>query len=234
MNITKKYNIAFAVLIVLYILTPLVTIIGHLSGYNCIMSGKTAYIVVLMLFTVVLMCSMFVFKPKNNGLSVFLSATLFIASFINLFVFRDYLTLACISVIATLVIFATRLPKMIAFVMSAVMSCLLAMIIFFISSLGLFGTFGENTVYKEVASSNGKYTAQIVINDQGSLGGSTVVMLKNNEDKKHFFFYNFDKKDIKLYIGKYTEYADIGVEWQSNGILLINGEEYVIEKSDDE
>lgn len=232
MNITKKYNIAFAVLIVLYILTPLVEIIGSLSGYNCIMSGKTAYIVVLMLCTVVIACSLFVFKPKNDRLSILLSAILFIASFVNLFAFREYLTLACISVIAALVIFATRLPKTIAIIVSAVMSCLLIMVIFFISVLGLFGTFGENTVYKEVESSNSKYTAQIIINDQGSLGGSTFVMLKNNADKKRFLFYKFNKKDVKLYIGKYTEYTNITIEWQNDKILLINGTEYVIENND--
>lgn len=231
MNITKKYNIAFAVLIVLYILTPLVEIIGSLSGYNCIMSGKTAYIVVLMLCTVVLACSLFVFKPRNDKLSILLSAILFIVSFVNLFAFREYLALACISVIATLVIFATRLPKTIAIIVSSVMSCLLILVIFFISVLGLFGTF-ENTVYKEVESSSGKYTAQIIINDQGSLGGSTVVMLKNNADKKRFLFYKFNKKDVKLYIGKYTEYTNIAVEWKNDKILLINGTEYVIENND--
>lgn len=234
MNIVKKYNIAFAVLIILYILTPLVTIIGHLSGYDCIMSGKTAYIVVLMLFTVVLMCSLFIFKPKKNELSILMTAMLFLASFANLFTFRDYLLLACISVIATLVIFATRLPKVIAVILSVVMSCLLAMIVLFISVFGLFGTFSENTVYSEIDSSNGKYTAQVVVKDSGSLGGNTVVILKNNKDKKHFIFYKLDKKDERLYTGKYTEYASIVVEWQDDGILLINGNEYIIEKSDNE
>lgn len=226
-----KYNIAFVILTVLYLLTPLVTIIGYIKGYNCYMSGKTAYIVVVMMLTVLLLCSVFVFKPKFNKISILLTATLFISAFINLFTFREHITLACIAVIATIVMFAVSLPKTVAVIMSVVMGCLLAMVIFFISALGLFPSLSENRVYKEVNSPNGKYTAQIIINDQGAFGGNTGVMLKNNEDKKRVLFYKLEKKDVKLYTGKYTEYTDITLEWQDEFILLINDNEYIIEKN---
>lgn len=225
-----KYNIAFVILTVLYLLTPLVTVIGYIKGYSCSMNGKTTYMVIIMMLTVLLLCSVFIFKPKFNKISIFFAATLFMSSFMNLFSFREHIALACIAVIATIVIFATSLPKTVAVIMSVVMGCLLAMVIFFISVLGLFPTLSENTVYKEVSSPNGKYTAQIVINDQGAFGGNTVVMLKNNTDKIRFLFYKLEKKDLKLYTGKYTEYTTITLLWQDNGILLINDNEYIIEK----
>lgn len=234
MKLEKKYNIIFALLAVLYIMTPLVIVMGSLCGYNCTMRGRTAFIVIIMLLSVVISCSIFIFKPKSNKLSIFITAALFIASIVNFFAFREHMVLACISVVATLVIFATRLPRTVAFIMSTVMSLLMVMLIFFISALGLFGTFGSNEVYREVYSPGGKYTAKIVINDQGALGGSTVVMLKNNEDIKNILLYHLEKKEIKLYSGKYSEYASIIAEWQSDNVLLINGEEYIIEKSDNE
>ncbi len=232
MNSEKKYNIAFALCAVLHMLAPFIILVGGIYGYDCTIHGKAAFLVVIMLLTVILACSIFIFKPKSNKLSILLTAILFISSLADILVFKEYIALACICVVSALVIFATRLPRTVAIIMAVVMSSLIAMLIFFISALGLFGSFPYNEVYNEITSPSGKYTAQIVINDQGALGGSTLVVLKNNTDKKHFLFFTLEKKDVRLYSGKYADYSSISVVWNDDAVLLINGDEYIIEKND--
>ncbi len=89
----------------------------------------------------------------------------------------------------------------------------------------LFGNIGHNTVVQTVPSPNKTRYAEVIDNDQGALGGSTIVCVKEywNLD---LFILEITKKPYNIYIGEWGEFEDIKLHWDTEEILVINGKRY--------
>ncbi len=226
-KIKKYFSLYYIVLLVLQWLPPLVSAYALLKAYNVHFNGKAVYIVLTMLLTAIAAGLAVLLSIKRSRVGIVLTMGAFLASMANLVIFSDYIVIACMGMICAYVLLIRQVPRITAVITTVVMSVILTVAVFFIMYIGAFsGIGGENTVYKEVLSPDGRFTAQIVISDQGAMGGNTRVELDYNELDKKFLCFELEKKTARLYSGKYAEYQVIAVEWQDAVTLLINGEEY--------
>lgn len=91
----------------------------------------------------------------------------------------------------------------------------------------LFGNFGLYTVTETVYSPDGKYRAEVINNDMGALGGSTLVNVCS-EQVLDFYFIEIAEKPHRIYEGTWGEYDNIKILWADNYTLIINGTKYQI------
>ena len=93
----------------------------------------------------------------------------------------------------------------------------------------LFGDFGQNTIIKTEMSPNSIYLAEIVDSDHGATGGSTIVRINPQNRNRNIFFGVIKKNSIYIYSGKWGEFNDLNIRWETDEILFINEKKYVIE-----
>ena len=92
----------------------------------------------------------------------------------------------------------------------------------------VFGGIVQNTVVKTVESPNEKYYAEVIDNDQGALGGATLV----NVNEKYIIntpIVSVRKKPKQVYHGKWGEYKGMKIYWKNDTCLVIDAVEYEIE-----
>lgn len=95
----------------------------------------------------------------------------------------------------------------------------------FILPVWLLGAgFGHVTVVQSIPSPDGRLTAQVIDDDQGSLGGNTIVEVNRGED---LFFLRIEDTQ-RVYTGRWGEFYDMRLAWQDDDTLLINGKPYDI------
>ena len=92
----------------------------------------------------------------------------------------------------------------------------------------IFGNIGQTTVVKSVDSPNGTYCAQVINNDQGALGGDTVVEVYTNTATVSAWVFTLEKKPRTVYVGEWYEYETIRLCWEDDTRLFINGKEYSV------
>lgn len=114
--------------------------------------------------------------------------------------------------------------KIVGFVLSALM--VLPVCCFAFIAL-IFGGFARNTVVQSVTSPNGTYYAEVIDNDQGALGGNTLVDVYENEGINALIF-KISKKPQRVYQGKYGEFKDMIIYWKDENCLVIDSVEYII------
>lgn len=122
----------------------------------------------------------------------------------------------------------TRKPKLLkiaGLVLSALMAMPVCLFTFFTL---LFGNFGKNTVVKTLESPNHTYYAQVIDNDQGALGGDTLVNVYE-KGGIHVLIFKIVKKPQQVYRGNWEEFENMEIWWKDERCLVINGVEYVVE-----
>lgn len=90
-----------------------------------------------------------------------------------------------------------------------------------------FGQIGVKTVTDSALSPDAKYLAEVIDDDQGALGGNTLVNV-SRDFKINALVFTVAPKPECVYTGKYWEYKDMTIDWADNDTLLINGKEYDI------
>ena len=113
-------------------------------------------------------------------------------------------------------------------VVALVLSVLMILPICFFSFIALiFGNIAQNTVVQTVASPNGKYYAQVIDNNQGALGGDTLVVV-NQSCRINLILFKVEKKPQRVYLGDWGEFKNMQINWKDNNCLVINSVEYEI------
>jgi len=121
--------------------------------------------------------------------------------------------------------------KPIAFKITAMIISLLLLIpIIFLSFMfTLFDNISEDTVIKSVDSPSGKYCAQLIDNNQGALGGATLVKVYSNRRFEALTF-TISKKPQTVHIGPWNENIEnIDIYWDNDEFLYVGSEVYDIE-----
>ncbi len=85
-----------------------------------------------------------------------------------------------------------------------------------------------NTVVKSIPSLQSAYTAHVIDNDQGALGGNTYVTVEYNKKIINLFICELSKPPVGVYRGDYGEFAYMQVSWKDEDTLIINGLDYDI------
>lgn len=90
---------------------------------------------------------------------------------------------------------------------------------------GALMNFSAIKVVRTVESTDKKYYAEIVDCDEGALGGATLVEVYTSR-KLDCVLFTIDKKPIRVYTGRWGEYADMDISWNGERSLVINSVEY--------
>ena len=136
---------------------------------------------------------------------------------------------ACVTLICSMILFfscgrgkAIRISLGIIYC-----ACVLFLFLMFFVAF-LFSDFGENKVVRSVASPNDKYIAEIISIDQGALGGDTVVNITRQHRDINFLIGKLKKDPKRIYHGRWGEFYDMILRWETDKILYINDIKYDI------
>jgi hypothetical protein len=141
---------------------------------------------------------------------------------INIFVIHCLITY-----ISSLVIFFSKEhEKWIKIGLGIVYSFLLIVILFISFLMIMFYDFSKNTTMKSEKSPNALYLAEIIDNDQGALGGNTIVKITQQNCNLNILLGKIEKKPMIIYSGKWGEFNEMTIRWETNKILYINEKEY--------
>ena len=92
----------------------------------------------------------------------------------------------------------------------------------------IFLTFGHNNVVFSCDSPDGRRHADVIVNDQGALGGETSVDIYEYKDINLIMF-SLCKKPLNIYNGDWDDYKKMTISWKDNTTVIINSKEYKVE-----
>lgn len=84
----------------------------------------------------------------------------------------------------------------------------------------LFSNFGQKTVVQTLPSPEGGYEVRVIDDDQGALGGTTIVEVEKN---------GWFTRPERIYTGRWGEWKSMEIYWKSEHCLVINGKEYRVD-----
>ncbi len=230
-NLLKHYPI---IVCAAYAFYPLCYFAGGLLGFAFTMYNPLAAFMSFTLIAFSLTAAAFALKINVSKWSVTASVIILPLWLFTCFCFiLDSLEIAaalmlvnCSAAIATFIKHAK--PK-IAKILSGIVSALLLVVLAFVVLIAsVFKDFGRNTVVESIASPDNKYTAQVIDNDQGALGGNTYVVVKNNRNRLKLFFGEFRQEPITVYKGSWGEYRGKEIKWKDEQTLVFGGNEYPV------
>lgn len=89
-----------------------------------------------------------------------------------------------------------------------------------------FGQIGYTETVTTVLSPEGTYRAEVVMDDQGGLGGNTLVKVYDVPSHLDLYLVAVQKKPRFAYRGEWGEFRNMEISWQTEETLLINGQPY--------
>lgn len=92
------------------------------------------------------------------------------------------------------------------------------------------GNFSSSTVVRAEYSPDNRYIAEVIENNQGALGGATLVTVRENKELR-LPTLAIQKKASCLYTGRYGEFEDMLLSWKSNDMLRIQDRVYTVSSS---
>lgn len=103
------------------------------------------------------------------------------------------------------------------------------LLLLLIGALVLYGLFGSLAIFqvvKTVPSPNHSYEARLINNDQGALGGATIVEVKQHKGRITLLIGEISKVPMRVYEGGWGEFETMELSWRDDHTLLINGNAY--------
>ncbi len=232
----RTIPVLICLLFALTVLLPTGTLISACFGYYFVLTSVPAFAIttsIISVCTAILSC-IFHCSLENQTIRV-LTALIAPLSFINsaFYLFECNQPSVIISVFVSTVcccILAVQHGKPLALKIAALASAMLMILPlgFFCFLAILFGDFSSNTVVQTVESPNGEYYAQLIANDQGALGGSTIVEVCQNH-KINLVLFKTEKKPRRVYVGDWGTFESMEIYWKDNHHLMIGSTEYEID-----
>ena len=226
----KKY--AMYVPLGLMLLLPVGVLFGVLSGYEWEWEAPWVFSAVL---SVLFFASVFA-VPKHTmpapmaGLCLLLSVVneivMILISLKPDDVLADAIFLVCIAAAVVLLIRAK--PHKGWKIVSSIAALLLSS--FFLPVMSFAVLIGYTEVVDTVYSPDGHYRAELLDINDGALGGDTVVKIYDERGALNFGFCRLQRDTITAYTGPWGEFKDMDLAWESDTVLLIDGQAYDIEE----
>jgi hypothetical protein len=216
-----------------YSILPLFCIIGWICGYSFILNSYPIYSIALAIISILAASFLFMFNVALNKINYVLSALLLPMSFVNGICCHShsntkltviFTLIGCCCAIAIYSKFASpRALKIVSGILSALLFLFLLLVL-------IVGILKSTIVVKSVPSPQNKYLAEVIDDDQGALGGNTLVDVKDNSQTIDLLVGKFSKQPTCVYTGKWGEFTNMQISWKSEHVLIIDGKEYHIEK----
>lgn len=92
----------------------------------------------------------------------------------------------------------------------------------------VFAGFGQSTVVEMIPSPDDERWVEVVDNDQGALGGATVVRVCEDKGIDAVVF-KVQKNPKRIYVGEWREYLELDIRWKDDDCVIINSKEYVVD-----
>ena len=141
-----------------------------------------------------------------------------------------YVIHACITLACSMILFFSCGRGKAARIGVGIIYCILLFfmcVIFFFAIV--LSDFGKNTLVKSELSPNSKYLAEVIAMDSGALGGDTVVNVTRQNRDINLFFGELKKDPKRIYHGRWGEFYDMTLRWETDEVLYIDGTRYLVE-----
>ena len=89
--------------------------------------------------------------------------------------------------------------------------------------LATFFQIGERKVVQRLPSPEGTYYAELIDDDQGALGGDTLVYVYDTRQQYYLGLLMVQKNPQQIFMGQWGLFETMQLEWESEQILKING-----------
>ena len=225
---TQAFIYSFFVLTALF---PAGRLLCALAGYQFLLFSNTGFAILLGLLSVSAAICSCVCKPEFGKSVGVIAAILPILSLINglFLIFAGIQALGILCLLIAFVCSCTLAIKCTTnLVLRNVTLVIAGVLLIPAGFLGfmmlLFGSIGQNTVVKTVASPSETYYAQVIDSDQGALGGDTLVDVYEHK-KLNAILFTIQKKPQRVYSGDWRAYENMQIYWSSDYCLVINGSE---------
>lgn len=223
------------VLCALSSILPLCTIIGFFFGYQFSLYHHEAFLGITAGLSLILTSALFYNKGPINRANAVFAALLFPLALINsaFFLSLDWSLTALFLLIQTgcaaAVYRKLARPIVLKWIAGVLAVLLFLLLIFACIIVSVFGGLSHSTVVTSIVSPLGTYTAEIIDNDQGALGGNTFVEIKNNVETFPFLVGEFSKPSVRIYTGEWNEFDALQLYWQNESTVVLQGRTYNIQ-----
>ena len=234
----KKTVLLLSVLLAMTAWYPLLVIKGWVSGFSVTFRYPLLSFLVSTVAFSGISLHLLTDKEKNvNTASAVLSGLLPYASAVNLFVwmvenpgFPTYALSLLWSALALALFVAYGRQSILRGCIMGTSLLILVPLVLISMLFACFSRFpiGKNTVVQTLSSPAGTYYAELIDSDQGALGGDTVVNVYTAKAEVDMFFLEVRKDPQMVYLGEWGEFENMKLEWESEQVLLINGNPYAI------
>ena len=221
---------------VLLVATGLLALFSHL-GYELIVTIPAVWFILCLLPQIVLTAMCLINVKSHTKLASAVSLSLPILSvaytiFTDLFIQNVPEWLIALQVLSCfLCSFVITVPHVIDTVFHAIISVINTLLLFAFLALMLlmmtFGSLGERTIIKELASPDERYIAALISSDSGALGGGTYVLAEETPPLLALGYGRISKRHL-IYSSGWDAYQTLHMRWILDHTLLINGIEQTI------
>jgi hypothetical protein len=137
------------------------------------------------------------------------------------FVFHAFVAIIC----SVVLFFSYKRGTVIKIVFGIIHTVLFLFITFILFIAFMMADFGSNKVISTHMSPSSVYMVEIIASDQGALGGDTYVTVTRNNDVRNLLIGKLTKR---IYSGRWGEFENMTLRWETDKILYINGQKYTI------
>ncbi len=229
----RLYLVTNILLFALLLLLPLGSLISKCFGYEIELTNYTVFSVICTIFSLTSIILNIRIKPSFDNVTInIIFGLMSPISFLNVFYYLfDYfqLWMVGLSVITVCCCWYLTLKhgkpivlKIISIILSAFMILPICYSYFIVL---IFGTLAQYTVVNTIKSPNETYYIEIIDNDQGALGGDTIIYLYENKGINAVIFKTY-KKPTRILQDDYGAHTNMDIHWENDQLLIINSKEY--------
>ena len=230
----KKLILVLAVLTAVFWFVPVLRVYGFLAGKTVTFKAEAAYMIILTAASGLIAAWSWMNRVVGKKYVTWATAML-VAAGINVFLFKDMLLLAALCAVAVLAMLICYLGQNNLRIITGVAMAMFLGVAFFLAFVSDKISSGiSNEEKQSITSPDGRFTARVVVNDQGAMGGATLVYVKDNSSYKNFGLWEWENKQIKLYHGKWDQHDSITLEWVGETSLAIDGTVYELVEEEEE
>ncbi len=229
--VKKILNYAPALLLVLFAVTPLMTLIALCRGEYFRLSAGDMWGAIIAVLAVGLAVATLILRVEYDLCGSILVIIALPLSLLRLACLAAHgvptFILAVLSAAAVLVLYIRLVNDSYGKAAGAVFS-----VLFLIAALLLFaidiakGYITNETVESSLDSPSGEYVAEVVRVTRPIIGDSSAVRVGYDGTVSKNFLGGFYKRSKKLYSGTESEIYSVRIEWKDDHTLIINGEEF--------
>lgn len=226
-----RSNLAMAVLLLLQLFWPAMRTVSYLTPLEFYLHSELVYL--LLICAAALWLCLYLYRQDNapsHWLSLLLLPVAIIAGTLEILFFRTVfaIPLSALRLICAGAIYSWFVPQRWYRNLTTFVCTLLLLAYFWMCWIGLvFGQIGSHHIVQEVPSPDGEKVAELIDDNQGALGGNTLVCVRYR-DVLPLGFGGLRPDSKQIYRGSWGSHEEIKLIWLDDTTLMINDHPYNI------